>query len=60
MDITQVHDIAKRLVDLHGAKAEAEAAQRLQQAEQAGEAEAIELWRRVRIAVREAKPAHES
>jgi len=60
MDMTRVHDIAKRLTASHGGKAEAEAARKLQQAEKEGDAAAIELWRRVRNAVRNAKPAHES
>ena len=60
MDMAQVHDIAKRLAASHGAEAEAEAAKKIHEAEDGGDAEAAELWRRVRNAVREAKPAHES
>jgi hypothetical protein len=60
MDMSQVHDIAKRLVASHGAKAEAEAAQKLQEAESQADAAAAELWRRVRSALRDSKPPHES
>lgn len=51
MDMSQVHNIAKRLIDAHGAKAEAEDAK---------DDEKTELWRRVRAAIREMKSAHES
>ncbi len=60
MDMTQVHEIAKRLVASHGSKAEAEAAQKLQEAESQADAAAAELWRRVRGALRDSKPPHES
>lgn len=60
MDMSQVHNIAKRLVDAHGLKAEAEAAQKFLEAEKAGDDEKIEIWRRVRSAIREMKTAHES
>lgn len=60
MDMSQVHNIAKRLIDTHGLKAEVEAAEKLQDAEKAGDNEKIELWRKVRAAVQEMKPAHES
>ena len=60
MDMAQVHSIAKRLVDAHGAKAEVEAAKKLQEDEESGDQEQIDLWRRVRTATHEMKGAHES
>ena len=60
IDLSQVHNIAKRLIDTHGAKAEAEAARQFQEAEDAKDDEKTELWRRVRAAIREMKSAHES
>ncbi len=60
MDMSQVHNIAKRLIDAHGAKAEAEAAKQFQDAEDAKDDDKMELWRRVRSAIREMKAAHES
>lgn len=60
MDMAQIHQIARRLVEAHGRKAEVEAAERLKQAEQDKDAEQIELWKRVQSAVREMGPAHES
>jgi len=60
MDMSQVHNIAKRLIETHGLKAEVEAAEKLQEAEKAGDDAKIELWRRVRLAIHEMKPAHES
>ena len=60
MEMSQVHNIAKRLVNAHGAKAELEAAERLQHAEIVRDDVKIELWRRVRSAVLEMKPTNES
>lgn len=60
MDMEQIHNYAKKLIDTHGPAAEAEAAAKLQEAEKSGDKEQIENWRRIRAAVRERKPAHES
>lgn len=60
MEMAQVHSIAKRLYEAHGLKAEVEAAQKLQEAEQSGDEEQQELWRRVRAAVQDMKGAHTS
>jgi hypothetical protein len=60
MDMSQVHNIARRLVEAHGLKAEAEAARKLQEAENAKDDEQIELWRRVRSTIQDMKAAHES
>jgi hypothetical protein len=60
MDMSKVHSIAKRLVEAHGVKAELQVAQKLKEAESEGNDQKIELWRRVRSATQEMKPAHES
>jgi hypothetical protein len=60
MDMSEVHNIAKRLVAAHGNKAEVEATRKLQEAETSNDNEQIELWRRIKSAVRELRSAHES
>ena len=60
MDMQQIHNFAKKLVDVHGAAAEAEAASQLKAAEESGDTDKIDNWRRIRAAIRERKPAHES
>lgn len=60
MNMSQVHTIAKRLVEAHGPTAEAEAARKLQEAKDTGDDAQMQLWRRVRSAIKESKPAHES
>ena len=60
MDMKQVHDFARKLVEAHGDKAEVEAAAKLRAAEEAGDAQEIENWTRIRAAVRERRSAHES
>ena len=60
MDMQQIHNFAKKLIDVHGGTAEAEAAAQLKSAEESGDAAKIENWRRIRAAIRERKPAHES
>jgi len=60
MEMTQIHQIAKQLVEVHGRTAEAQAAQKLKQAQGQKDAEQIELWQRVQAAIREMGPPHES
>lgn len=60
MDMRQVHTYARKLMEVHGAQAEVEAANRLKQAENAGDAAEIENWRRIRSAVRERRGSHVS
>lgn len=60
MEMTQVRAIAKRIVEAHGAKAELEAAEKLQDAQDARDQQSIELWQRVRAVIREMKPPHAS
>lgn len=60
MDMQQVHNIARKLIEAHGAAAEAEASAKLQAAEASGDEQEIENWTRIRAAIHERKPAHES
>lgn len=60
MDMKQVHNYARKLVEAHGETAELEAAAKLNQAEKSGDDERISNWRRIRAAVRERKPSHVS
>ena len=60
MDMSQVHIMAKRLIEAHGLKAEVQAAEKFKDAEKARDDEQMKLWRRVRSAIREMKAAHES
>ncbi|MCK5088758.1 MAG: hypothetical protein KAQ88_02145 [Hyphomicrobiaceae bacterium] len=60
MNMSQIHNIAKRLIEAHGLKAEAEAAALLQQARLTGDTVKIELWQKVQSAIHEMKAPHES
>ena len=58
--MSQVHNIAKRLIEAKGLKAEAEAAVLLQEARRTGDTVKIELWKKVQTAIHEMKAVHES
>ena len=60
MKTLEVADAARRLVDAHGAKAEAEAAQKARSHEAAGELDEAAAWRKVQEVIREMRPPHES
>lgn len=60
MQTTQVVEFARQLLDAHGDRAEAEAAQKMQQAEANGDRELAENWRRIRAAIHELRPPHVS
>ena len=60
MEIAKITEYARALYDAHGDKAEAEAAQKAKQHDEAGEASEAETWRAVRRAIREIRGAHES
>jgi hypothetical protein len=51
MHITEVREYARRLLEAHGAKAIAEAAQRAAACEKSGDKERAETWRRVESAL---------
>ena len=60
MKSTEIIEYARQLVAAHGAAAEAEAAQRANNAEQAGNEDEAEQWRQVRAAIVRIRPAHAS
>jgi hypothetical protein len=51
MLVTDIHDYARQLLDAHGFKAIAEAAQKAQAFEARGDAEQAETWRRIEQAL---------
>lgn len=53
MDMMKVHQHARALVDAHGGKAQAEAAQKARKHETAGDASEAEIWRAVQRAISE-------
>jgi hypothetical protein len=54
---TEIADYAKRLLDAHGGKAEAEAAAKVREFEHANDAEQAETWRKIRAAISEMRGA---
>ncbi len=60
MKITDVSVLAEQLLAAHGDKAEAEAAQHASAADQAGNADEAEQWRKVRAAVSSLRGPHAS
>ncbi len=55
----KVADYARALYDAHGDKAEAEAAQKMAAAEEAGKEDEVAQWRAVREAVRALRGANQ-
>ena len=53
MEIAKINEYARALYDAHGDKAEAEAAQKAKQHEDAGELAEAETWRAVRTVIGE-------
>src|SRR5262249_45333456 len=51
MDATKIQDYARQLLEAHGAKAIAEAAQKAAACEKAGDKQRAETWRRVEAAL---------
>lgn len=60
MDASQIHDCARRFIEIHGDQAEAEAALRVQRFEQQKDKEQAEIWRRIRVMIHEWRPPHQS
>lgn len=60
MGAQQITTYARSLYEAHGDEAEAEAAQKAREHEQAGETEQAEQWRSVRAAIRAMRGANES
>lgn len=51
MQITEIQEYARQLLEAHGAKATAEAAQKAVAFEKAGNKEQAQIWRRVEAAL---------
>ncbi|MDH3740314.1 MAG: hypothetical protein OER56_01840 [Hyphomicrobiales bacterium] len=60
MDVIKITEHARALLDAHGDKAEAEAAQKAAAAEQAGQHGEAEQWNMVRKAIHELRSGHVS
>jgi hypothetical protein len=60
MDVKHVAEYARALYEAHGETAEAEAARRARDCEEAGQTQEAETWRSVRRAITEMRGAHES
>jgi hypothetical protein len=60
MDITAIHDYARRFVGAHGDKAEMEAAQRAAECERQGQKDQAGDWRRIQAAIKEMRGPHVS
>jgi hypothetical protein len=56
MQATQVIDYAQRLYKAHGDRAEYEAACRADECQQRGDAKEADVWKQVRLAIRELRP----
>jgi hypothetical protein len=57
---TDIHDFARQLLDAHGGKALAEAAQRAVTSEKEGKTDGAETWRQIEAALKMMRGPHES
>ena len=60
MDMAEIHDYARRLLDAHGDKAQWEAAQKAAECDQQGDGDQASDWRRIQAAIKEMRGPHES
>ncbi|MGD9069685.1 MAG: hypothetical protein PVJ46_10480 [Methyloceanibacter sp.] len=60
MNMNEIHDYARRFLGTHGAKAEAEAAQRAADFEKQGDKSQAEDWRRIQAAISSMRGPHSS
>lgn len=60
MSEVQIHAIARQMLEMHGASAVAQAAQKAQQCEASGEAEEAREWRHIADAMRMMRGPHQS
>ncbi|WP_419912352.1 hypothetical protein [Hoeflea sp.] len=60
MKATMIVEHARQLLDAHGDRAEAEAAQKANELDAKGKSEDAANWRRVRAAIHELRPPHVS
>lgn len=58
--MSEVHEYARQLLELHGDKAELIAAQKAVECEKRGDSKEAESWRRVRAALKEMRSPHVS
>lgn len=59
MDTSKVAEYARALLEAHGDKAEAEAAQKIRESEEAGKSDEAEDWRAIRSAISEMRGPHQ-
>ena len=59
MQATEIHAHARKLLDAHGSKAFAEAAQKAADLENQGYREQAETWRRIEAALRHLRGPHQ-
>jgi len=60
MHEVEIHDYARQLLEAHGARAVAEAAQKACVFEQQGESEQAETWRHIEAALKLMRGPHQS
>lgn len=60
MDMQQINDLARMMIEAHGDQAQVAAARRQAEEEQRGNQEEIETWKRVRAAIAERRGPHQS
>jgi hypothetical protein len=60
MDMNEIHDYARRLLEAHGERAGLEAAQKAAECERSGDKNQASDWRRIEAAIREMRGPHES
>jgi hypothetical protein len=60
LQISEVHDYARQLLKVHGAKARVVAAQKAIESEKRGDRQEAEDWRRIRDALAEMRGPHVS
>jgi hypothetical protein len=56
----EIHDYARALLDAHGSKAAAEAAQKARSFEEKGDAEEAATWRHIEAAIKQMLGPHQS
>jgi hypothetical protein len=60
MDMNEVHEYARRLLEAHGDKAELEAAQKVTECERNGDKDQANDWRRIQAAISQMRGPLES
>jgi hypothetical protein len=58
MNMTDIHENARRCIELHGDKAEAVARRKAQECHEAGKQDEARNWERVTAAIREKRAVH--